>query len=516
MKSVRFLVWFAFRDLFERHARLTSLVNIATVGFVVACLIVAYGWTVGVQKIGEEKLRRDPLNLCLWCGPGPTKRITREGAAELQAKLQESLGTEARARCFVFGGSDFRWHHKSQGIVVGIEGRTVLPDDPLLQSIPLRVGGRESIGDADKGFVVSRSMLTALGYANTELPRMLRVEIAGGVVDVPVLDIADRSYGDAEQAEGPGQSILPLGHEFIVGEQYETELRNENPNEELQEVSARPIPDDWPDDIAEMPATVQELIRQWSIQIVPKNQGEWNMFYAGKDQLPVLSLWKEYLVQINAAMNVAVNPATGSTFTNEPRLEVDSPAKANVPLKFRGEYDWMGVYVGDLQYLSPADQVARTEGLTSLNQTVIDRLLKLREQTEEVLQILQRIGLIFLAVAIWNMWAIEYLRNKQKVAEIGMLKAIGMQPVSLVSLACCEASILWFFGFLIGVGLGMGLGYGRAYFQYGSELMLLGFYWTWLVIGLGGLVSALVCLVSGVSATFYSHMAPPCESLRAG
>ncbi|MFP4117776.1 MAG: ABC transporter permease [Candidatus Woesearchaeota archaeon] len=115
------------------------------------------------------------------------------------------------------------------------------------------------------------------------------------------------------------------------------------------------------------------------------------------------------------------------------------------------------------------------------------------------------IALISVVVAAINITNTMYTSVLERTKEIGIMKAIGAKNRTIKHIFLLEASILGFFGGLIGIGLGYGIasfgGYVAAEFGYsslGPEFPL------WLVIGcliFSTLVGALAGLVPAVQAS---------------
>lgn len=548
MQYAKFLVRFAWRDLTERHVRFATCVNIATVAFVVACLIVAYGWTVGVQEVGVQELREDPLNLCLWVprtfgGPPITRELiegSQEGSQEKQLglaeKIRQRVGPEKLVGCYVFATSDtLRWHHRSENRAIPIDGRTVEPDDPVLNSLPLRSGKRRQLTSQDEGVIVSRPMLTMLGYGPDEVPETIKLEPpSGGEREIPVLDVVEppslpRPAGGSRPAQGaaapPGTAsslappAIPLGHEFLIAVAYEDRLRQENLDQPCAEITVAGIPPEWPTRWDEFPESVQRQFKAHGIEepyIDRRADGVvWTLTWDLIKQKPTLRLWKKYVEAIQQKFAECPNPQEpGKRYPAAKHLRAVAPPQQSKRIEARTYFDWLGVYLADVDALTPADQILREAGLESRNQTVIQRLLNFQNQTRMALKILAVVGIMIVLLVVWNMFVIEYLRNKQKVPEFGMLKAMGMSRWSLVAVAGCEATILGTLGLAVGVLVGCAIGLAGAWYEYGGARVTLGFAWSWYVFALGVLLAALICLGGSVLATYRAHVSPPCEALR--
>jgi hypothetical protein len=336
----------------------------------------------------------------------------------------------------------------------------------------------------------------------------------GGTREVPLLDVADPKF----ESGSTGEQVLPLGHEFLIAEAFETTLLRENPNLSSPNITFGPVPKDWPTTVAEIPQSLHEALNELQLELSMKTLGDshrWELYSTNFGTETLVTQWRTHVERISEIMaNSPRSDDSADTYSAVKQLPLQVPAQAQRPVAQRETYDWLGVYVDSLDSLTPADQLLREAKLASFNQSVIQRLLKLNDQTRMTLQILLGIGLVVVGLAMWNMFALEYHRNALKVSEIGMLKAMGMTRQWLLKLAIFEATILLICGVLLGLLLGIGMGLGGSFYQYGSEQMLLGFALEPLPLVLGLVVSTCICLVGSVLATYRVHSAPPSESLK--
>src|SRR5260370_15753218 len=136
-QRLRFLVGFAWQDLFERNARRTTRVLLVTVAVLSGFTLAVYGLALGYERVRLQRLKRDPLALCLWASVVTLgEKIKPEAVAALQARLSESLGEPV---CHPFHEAEFDWFVRPKGEdelqrSTALMGRTLAADDPLLLS----------------------------------------------------------------------------------------------------------------------------------------------------------------------------------------------------------------------------------------------------------------------------------------------------------------------------------------------------------------------------------------------
>src|SRR5260370_29009527 len=105
IQRLRFLFGFAWQDLFERNARRTTRVLLVTVAVLSGFTLAVYGLALGYERVRLQRLKRDPLALCLWASVATLgNRIKPEEFAALQARLGECPGDPA---CYPFHEAEF-------------------------------------------------------------------------------------------------------------------------------------------------------------------------------------------------------------------------------------------------------------------------------------------------------------------------------------------------------------------------------------------------------------------------
>ncbi len=456
-----YLLSFAWQDLRDRYALRTTLVIVSTIAFICAFTLASYGFLFGVEQVKLHRLDQDKLARCLWTGDNIVRqRITPAVRAELEARIRQKLSNAGDLEgVFPFREVKFDWRTKDQ-LTIPLRGRTLAVDDPLLQGRrPVRPGGRIIQGPDDRGIVIAPSMLKALGWLSQSAPESLHLVATGNVVvSVPVLGVLEEN--------------LPLVHDFIIPERYAHELESQNPDPELQLVYSGPVPDDWPTELAMLPEVVRKMFQTYRLAPPIRVRGRdglwvWSLESQGapgdrEKPLPTLSEWYQNLRRIHAAM-------TPKYTANEAFItQLDTRGQVPPPPPLPVAHDMAGIYIRDLKQLAQAVTACESvqageENLKVANKDIVKQVEALLEDLEMAVKVLIGIGVLLLIVAIWNIWVIQELRSEQKVAEIGMLKAIGMSGPQLLGLCLIEGGLLWAFGAAGGLLVGLGGGWTGAW-----------------------------------------------------
>jgi len=206
----------------------------------------------------------------------------------------------------------------------------------------------------------------------------------------------------------------------------------------------------------------------------------------------------------------------GEGFPRAAEIDVIEVPSARPALPPREGYDLAGVYLRDLPELRPtADAIRARTRLQIINEGVIQQLNDIASAARAALVVLSSVLVVVWLVAAVNLVVVLELRTQQKVAEIGLLRAIGISDALLRQVYEMEAALLW----LLGAGAGLVLAAGVG-------VVLLG--WlvpgeSWAVVANGRLVllavlivggSALVCWSGTWYATRAARRSAPADSLR--
>jgi hypothetical protein len=494
-QRLAFLLGFAFRDLFEKRARRTTLVCILTVGVLTALATVLLVLPQTNEQVRLRKLRQTPLALCLWVNDGP---VGRKITSDLLAKLREQV-----ASTYPFHETEFDWLVQAGGRErgsVALRGRTLASGDPLLESVPLQSGKRFESPDQAGAIVTPEFLRLVLLPAETLPGTMLHIRSrsSGAAVAVPLVAVtADK---------------LPLGHHFLLTEACELALLSSDPDVAVQTVRTGPIPETWPRP-RQLPATVREALRAFRLDLPVREErlGKPHVWQISSlsDLPPRCSQWRTYLKRINELMKEA-------GFTPGPEFDRIETPPVQVHLPERGGYDMAGVYVHDLPDLRPAaDGIRAATGLHVVNDGVIQQLNEYAAAARVELVVLLLVLLVVVVLAALNLVVVQELRTQQKIAEIGLLRAVGMNDRLLRGLCQLEAALLW----LLGVGGGLlvsvlVLSIGVRQTLSDTERAAL-FTQQWLLLETAFLaLSALICSGSAWFATRSARRACPAESLR--
>jgi ABC-type lipoprotein release transport system permease subunit len=195
-------------------------------------------------------------------------------------------------------------------------------------------------------------------------------------------------------------------------------------------------------------------------------------------------------------------------------LKIPPPEDAP-PVIERTAHEMAGLYVGDDFDLKPAAAAVRPLQFKA-NESVIEALEAIGRTARLAFLILGLVAAVFLFNGWSSMNVIEQLRCEQMRAEIGMLKAIGMDQRSLRNLLLTEGLILWVGGTARGLVLGLATGYACAWLLIANtpDEVLTAFacpWWLWLSL-LGTTAVSFLC--SSLVASRAARTAPPIETLR--
>ena len=501
-QRLRFLFGYAWQDLFERNARRTTRVLVVTVAVLSGFTLAVYGLALGYERVRLQRLKRDPLALCLWASAGTLgNKITPERLAALRADLAQRPGAPA---CYPFYEAEIDWFVRPrEGEATrstSLMGRTLAPGDPLPLSLPLRRGAGFTRAD-DEGVVVTDSLLRILEQPTEPPPTTLRLRshASGAPIDVPVLGVL----------QGP----LPLDHSFLLTEAYYHRLLTEDPNPAVANIRTGPVPAAWPMP-DRLPQTIKNALSTYEIlPPLPEKRADGSTVWllrSSENPPPLRSNWRICVNRIYELMlesDRKLKPAPDFVRINVPSVVV----KIRKP----SGYDGAGLYVADLPQLAPAAEAARMAGLL-VNDDVIQQIHAINRASRLAVLLLTVVVVVLGGLSFWNIKVIQELRSLQKVAEIGMLKAIGMGDGLLRQVFLAEATVVWALGAAGGGLLGLAAGLTTAWaLAAAPDERFTSFYCPWYVwAGVAGL-AGLACWLSTLSATRAARRASPIETLSA-
>lgn len=500
-----FLRWFARLNLWETQARRSTGVNIVSIALVVGFVIFTFGITWGIDQARRRKLQEDPLALCCWIGSSVERLpIDDSFRSRVEQAVARELGADDAIEVFPFRERLLHIYDKSGQRVLRPQGRTVMAEDKLFDSVPLRGNTHwPTVAPATPGLIVTPGLLSDLGYGPDEHPRELSVEpVGGGKISVPVID------------ETTGK--LPLNYSFALSEPYDRDLRQRHGNLVLESIRIGPVPPDWPS-VEQLPDELTEMFRTYKLY-PPAAEGEpgklhWVLQHNGNGDVPALEDWHLYVERIHEAI-VGLDRPGGGKYSARPELSriqpPDAPPDPNPPPL--PPYDYAAVYFQTVEQLERAIPVFE-QAHAPLNQETVRQLKAISEQTQAVITVLSALAVIIAGVVLLNMALIQVLRSEQKTGEVGMLKAMGMTTPSLRWLAVVESMQLWGYGSLAGIAGAIILGLLVA--SLGSHVGA-GFAFSLPLIGVTSLLALVACLAANVLAIWRALRAPPSQSLRVG
>jgi hypothetical protein len=536
-QRLRFLHWFATRDLFEENARRTTFVNCGSIALVTALTLAAFGLALGVRALRLKKLAENPLALCLWIGETTTSpRINPEALRDLDTTLRKALGT-GFVGCYPFFVQDQNWVPLQSDAAVPIGLRTIAPGDPLLSSLmgpghPPHHGGPFTQPNQD-GVIVTETMLDklipqprpaeatrgprlsaetvspALHRARDAYPSELKLRLVGADKPVPLVGVID--------------GVMPYGLEVLMTQDYEDRIRTEDSNGQVRVVYTGPAPESWP--FLRLEPDLDKLPKNLLTSLTSDTFGIHSVRteYPVEDQPPVWRLetsleggllrssWKVALEAIRDAMTAegkAPPPEFVSLMRPDPHETVRPPE--------RKAFDMAGVYVADLGHLEPAGEVLAARKFY-VPWDVIEQLKGIDSASSRALLATLVTAFVFLANGCANMRVIQKLRAEQKQTEMGMLKAMGMDDGLMRETCLYEAAVVWAAGSVVGLALGLvvGLGLSAAFLAERLNDVLVGFpcpWWLWLGVPA---VTGLTFFWSSISGTRAARCASPIETLKA-
>ncbi|MCC7419778.1 MAG: ABC transporter permease [Planctomycetaceae bacterium] len=539
LRWLGFVFSFACSNVWNRPALRTTLANLATVLGIVAISVMAIGLTLGNEAVEQIELDLDPLNRSLWSGSVVKDLgITEHSVADLHQTLLRRFregnqtkwhlrilaalgfnpgsrpGEDPTAACFPFSETEFVWIHQDGRSVRRSTGRTILPDDPMLQSRELRSGKRDFLPDGTDGIVAAAGLLQSLGYDPDNPPASIDLEPPRGGGRRPVALL------------GVTKEPPPLDHLFVMSDGFERRLRFEEPNPSLAEIRTPPLPDGWPA-TDQLPESLLSLMSELQL-LAPQEEKfspsegvkarRWLLSHNGLGQNPSLSQWKLLLDRIATHLENRVGGENDRERLDRVLKDFCRPvfnSTESVPVRER--YDFVGVYVKEYRHLPIVEEEIQKLGWPMPDPDYLRRYLSIVDQTEKTLKTLVLIGFLTALVAAVNLWVIQFLWNEQKSAETGMLKAMGMGHGTLSTLAVAEGAVLWLCATT--PGLVCGVVFGRLVSHYnrhaaGPQASELGFFWSIPLCLAIAAVSGLMCVLSSYVAGGKARRQSPCESLR--
>ncbi len=187
-----------------------------------------------------------------------------------------------------------------------------------------------------------------------------------------------------------------------------------------------------------------------------------------------------------------------------------------VPPSEKQGYTRASLYLRSPDDLTAAESSAKRLGY-EVEEDRQDQIRRIRATTNRALAFLTPLVVAVALLGAWNLFTIQQLRAQQKVAEVGMLKAMGLSNGLLNLIFLLEASLIWI------AGLGLGLLSGWKLGELTESWLAREAPQTALTFGLplvwlAGIIvlSGVLCLGSTFVATRRARRAAPIESLSLG
>jgi len=496
--SVGFLAWFAGRNLWEKRYRRVTAASTISLLLVIALPLAVAGLVGGLEKRSHEELSRNRLNLCLWVRGGTNVVLTREKIAEVHQALQKTLGAAHLLGVHGFERTGRLNFKKKDGTSWWPAGQTAVWDDPILTDTPGTEGLRSQLEAATEGIVISRSALTELGFTAEERPKLLRVNGS----DCRVLAIAQHDESASDELRD--RPVLPQRLDYLITERLFLLLLQGNPQYDV--VRLKPIPADWQSRRTNLPPGAKKLLKEKNVEISrDPNPDVWSLTQSGTGGWWHAN-WEEFVDRFAKAMAADKLPAPTES---PPMLILPGNDVPPSPLY----YSHMGIYTTDLKSLTKAATFCRGANLL-FDDEVVRKLDEIGARSREILRSLWVIELLIGAVAGLNLGIIQYLRHRQRMAEIGMLKAMGMSRARLGWLAVVEGGMLWLGGTVLGLVGGCAAGWLIAWAKFGAEGLADGFRPPWIVFICIPLAAGVLSVAASLWGTAEARNTPPSETVH--
>jgi len=428
MKALRILLWMVWRGMVRPRVRLITFVCIFAVALMVFLPLEVYGVLFGLYAVQRQIVLEDPLTLCLWVGlPGLQDQVfTPERKEQLKRLL---TGESGLSGWYFFHEIDifFGLLPDPSAGSLSVTGRTRDPEDPVLTNRTPQTNDKSS-----SGLYVSRKLLEQLGWRpNEPEPRELFIEAPNReLVSVPVAAIYDE---------------LPWGHKFVVDKNWYANFLQEHADVRCAILVTGPIPADWPPP-GQLPKLVRTAFDTYRMFVPQKADSAWRIETWRENGYHIRD-WTTFLQKINSLMTTA-----GFSSANEEFWKMARPINQQVNPHSLPAENMGAIYVKDVNHLRSLKQKLEQNGfyVRDTNDT-INRLEQLnRSNLIQAGFVTAFLVLIFTGLML-VLTAVQTLRTDAKMAQIGLLKAIGMSERFLRWMFITESLIIWFLGTIVAV-----------------------------------------------------------------
>lgn len=441
-----FLKWYAQQDLDATSAREVTRPLIHSVGLTTAIVIVLLTLALALPLLQKSRLAQAPLAQSLWIGQPEieSQEITAERVDRLHEELAVPLPGKDRYQIRRFHLLTLRFASKDSFDQPLLRGGTIGVNDPLVKRMLPTLDWHPN----EEGVIATTSLLRALGYAEDDNPPdSLEVRVSSNepIMKLPIVAIVDIKLPD---------SML-----FLVTESEYERIYFEGHEKKSAKIHTGMIGDDWPtqrellldaDFITKFQnqrglTTVRRLpipdrfLHVWELEsTVSLRESDW------VETVETLQGW---LMERNAAFQVSDDFVSGTKIIDPESTTIDLSSQP---------YRLAEVWVADLDDLKDASIACRKAGYAA-NESAVQQVEDIQQSSRILGLGGMVIGLSLLLNASWSIKLIQELRCKQKLAEIGMLKAIGMNKGELASVFAHQATFIWRSGSKLGL-LGSALG----------------------------------------------------------
>jgi len=430
-----FLLEFAVKDLTAPTARRSTLVTAGAVGFAAAVAVAGFGFVRGVERGERAAILTDPLVFGLFADDRSPVDLGFGGSIgpDDAGRVLDLLRGEARAGT-VSGVYPYRRALLSTA-QVDLSGRTVAvgPDpDPLPKSRPV-VWGRWPAAPADAGVVLTPAGLFRLGLKEDARPEELVVYVRRVPLRVPVLGVTEKSL--------PNPAVS-----FLITEDYYLDLhRRAHPDPLVKSARSGPIPDEWLDDGRLRPPVRDGVVATFPpAQFAIKLRSQGGLVLAVEALTPPgddprrlkVSDWKERFQRVRQAAAAAKYPAPDDFAA--PRFDEPLPPGATAAPPEAGVYNGLAAYLTESDDLIPAAaamgkyEMANGDALR-VDTRSTDQLTKVGQQAARYRTAMGWVVGVTAGVIVVLVWFLFVLRAEQQVAEVGMLKAMGMRRLGTLA-----------------------------------------------------------------------------------
>lgn len=500
-----FLRWFFARDLWEAIAWPISGAVIFAVALTTLGSCMALALPRGAEQVRIKRLGRNPLARSVRISvPIGERGFDEPRLKELHKVVAPLLKVPTEElRVVPFHRTDLQFFEFGAEGIRPTKGRTVFPEDPLLNDMTDVIRKGVGFKAEGPGLILAPSLVRRLGGSPDQPPEKV-------VIREPATNMRM-----AWPVVGVTRDDLPQPFEFLLTRAEDQKLQAQDSTNTQKCIWSGPIATGWPQNWSDYPKGLRQRLSDEGIEVDVKEKGlsDVRHLLLGENRNGFTeSKWREFLNQIavNMELELAVNAHPEFVVVeacDKPRQPRPKP-RVELPMD-------AVVYVGDFDNIGPAADAARDQALNvdDAARAVVEEIRAMAHQAETVA--------FWLVITFCTSGAISlglalYLRGRQKGPQYGMLRALGADARLLRNMATVEATMLWvrgtglgllFFAFVaLGVGHFHGLSRSELYAAVETSYLL---YWVFGFV----VASYITCLAGNHWATRGVRHRPPAESL---